>query len=206
MLLDCSRCGALVDAIVLHSYEDNESDPNEPPGLWTFAKCPKCTLPLVAVQVDMGGGFAEDSPSRVYPPTERQLGFAVPESIRTAFNEAATCFRAKAYTASAIMCRKALEGLCLEHGVKERTLSANLKKLKENGVIEARLFEWAEALRTLGNEAAHGVTATISLQDAKDILEFTEALSEYVFTYRDKFEKFKNRRKAKAKDSGGAES
>jgi hypothetical protein len=92
------------------------------------------------------------------------------------------------------MCRKVLEGLCIEHGVKERGLAANLKKLKENGIIEARLFEWAEALRTLGNEAAHGVSVSISAQDAKDILEFTEALTEYVFTYRDRFEQFQKRR------------
>jgi hypothetical protein len=53
------------------------------------------------------------------------------------------------------MCRKTLEGVCSEHGVKSGTLAAQLKKLKENGVIEGRLFEWADALRTIGNEAAH---------------------------------------------------
>ena len=82
--------------------------------------------------------------------------------------------------------------------MKERGLAAGLKKLKETGVIEPRLFEWAEALRTLGNEAAHGVRATISHQDAKDTLEFTEALTEYVFTYRDRFERFKSRRAKKS--------
>jgi len=37
------------------------------------------------------------------------------------------------------------------------------------------------------------IIATAS-QDARDTLEFTEALIEYVFTYRDKFEEFKKRR------------
>lgn len=193
MLLDCSRCSATVDAQEIASYFDDEA--NDPfPGKWTFAKCPRCTLPLLAVQVDYGEGIEADSPTRVFPPRDRQLGMAVPESIRLAFDEASVCFRAKAYTASAIMCRKTLEGLCSEHGIKERTLSYSLKKLKDLGVIESRLFEWAEALRTLGNEAAHGVTSTISPQDANDILEFTEALAEYVFTYRDKFEGFQKRR------------
>ena len=68
-----------------------------------------------------------------------------------------------------------------------------IKQLKKAGIIEARIFEWAEALRTLGNEAAHGVSSASSPQDAKDILEFTEALAEYVFTYRDKFESFQKR-------------
>jgi hypothetical protein len=93
------------------------------------------------------------------------------------------------------MCRKTLEGICSAHGVKTSgSLAVQLKKLKDNGTIENRLFEWAEALRTTGNEAAHGVELVISAQDAQDTLEFTDALIQYVFTYRDKFEAFKNRR------------
>ena len=63
--------------------------------------------------------------------------------------------------------------------------------MKEKGIIENRLFEWADALRISGNEAAHGVNSNISSQDAKDILEFTHALLEYVFTFQEKFEEFK---------------
>jgi hypothetical protein len=190
MILECNNCEAIVDAQVLFVYDDNDQE--EPPGRWTLAKCPRCALPLLAVQVDAGDGF--DAPSRIYPPKTRELSYSVPEPIRVAFTEAQACFRTKAYTAAAIMCRKALEGICSAHGVKERSLSASLEKLKENGTIEARLFEWAEALRTLGNEAAHGVNSTISAQDSKDIIEFTEALTEYVFTYRDKFAAFVRRR------------
>jgi hypothetical protein len=49
-------------------------------------------------------------------------------------------------------------------------------------------------LRTIGNEAAHGVEFVVSSEGAQDTLEFTEALIEYVFTYRDKIESFKKRR------------
>ncbi|HEX4038077.1 MAG TPA: DUF4145 domain-containing protein [Acidobacteriaceae bacterium] len=79
-----------------------------------------------------------------------------PGPIRAAFEEVVSCFKAKANNASAIMCRKALEGLCAEHGIERK------KKFKDTGVIEARLLEWAEALRNLGNEAAHGVSLSIS--------------------------------------------
>lgn len=194
MLLECKHCSATVDAKEIATHLDCVPYEEDMPGKWTLAVCPRCTLPLLAVQCDYGDGFDADTPWRVYPPQDRKLGSAVPKSIRSAFDEATVCFKAKAYTASAIMCRKTLEGLCAEHHISGRNLSDSLKKLKENGTIEARLFEWAEALRTLGNEAAHGVSTTISRQDASDILEFTEALAEYVFTYRDKFEKFKARK------------
>lgn len=190
MILECERCETLVEAEVLASYIDQDSE--EPEGKWTFTRCPKCSLPMLAVQ--SGDPLIDDLPTRVFPPLIRHLGMSVPRTMRTAYSEAQICFRAKAFTASAIMCRKVLEGLCNEHGITERGLAASLKKLRENGIIESRLFEWAEELRTLGNEAAHGVNASISKQDANDIIEFTEALVEYVFTYRDKFEEFKKRR------------
>lgn len=204
MLLECKHCSATVEALEIATHFDEMTEDGEPPGKWTLAICPRCTLPLLAVQCDYGEGFQADTPIRVYPAPDRRLGFAVPRTIRAAFDEATVCFKAKAYTASAIMCRKTLEGLCAEHEIKGRNLSDSLKKLKESGVIEERLFEWAEALRTLGNEAAHGVSSTISRQDASDILEFTEALAEYVFTYRDKFERFKER-KAQHEDSEDGE-
>lgn len=193
MLLECKQCSAIVDARVVAIHDDRTVD--EPPGRWTFCVCPRCNMPMLAVACDYGYGFDEDTPARVYPPREeRRLGPAVPDGIRGAFGEAVLCFKAKAYTASAIMCRKTLEGLCNAHGAKTGTLSKRLEKLQKDGVIETRLFEWAEALRISGNEAAHGVDSQVSPQDCEDILEFTEALAQYVFTYRDKFERFQKRR------------
>jgi hypothetical protein len=49
--------------------------------------------------------------------------------------------------------------------------------------VETRLFEWAEELRTMGNEGAHGVESVISREDANDTVESQEALIEDVFTY-----------------------
>lgn len=194
MIIECKDCSATVDAREIATHESGGGSPNDPSSKWTFLACPRCESAMLSVQEDYGAGFDEDTPYRVYPPRERNLGASVPTAIRTAFDEARVCFASKAYTASAIMCRKTLEGMCEHHGAKARNLSASLKQLKDAGVIEARLFEWAEALRTLGNEAAHGVSVSISRADAEDNLQFTEALAQYIFTYRDQFERFKERR------------
>jgi Domain of unknown function (DUF4145) len=199
MLLDCKDCGAVVNAEEIGSYSDMpDDDPDQFGNLfcskYTFARCPVCDSALLARQDGLGGD-EWDKPVRIFPPRDREFSSAVPEDIVRTFTEARTCFRAKAYTAAAIMCRKTLEGICSVHGAKSSgTLAAQLKKLKENGTIENRLFEWAEELRTMGNEAAHGVEVVIAPQDARDTLEFTEALVEYIFTYRDKFEAFRKRR------------
>ena len=52
-------------------------------------------------------------------------------------------------------------------------------------------------MRVAGNEAAHDVQVQVSPQDANDMLEFTRALLEYVFTFRRRFERFKERRAGK---------
>lgn len=140
------------------------------------------------MQSDMAGA-GWDEPIRAFPPRDREVDPSVPKDIARAFTEARTCFRAKAFTAATIMCRKTLEGVCSMRGVKSPgPLKAQLKKLKDNGTIESRLFEWAKELRTIGSDAAYGFGPIISPKDAHDTLEFTEALIEFVFTNRDKLE------------------
>jgi len=46
--------------------------------------------------------------------------------------------------------------------VESGLLKVKLKTLKEKEIIKSRLFEWAEELRTLGNEAAHAVELVVS--------------------------------------------
>jgi AbiV family abortive infection protein len=78
------------------------------------------------------------------------------------------------------MCRKTLEAICAEHAIRARNLAGALTEMKERGLIEGRLFEWADTLRIAGNQAAHNVAANVTGEDARDLLEFTEALLEYV--------------------------
>ena len=189
MILYCRTCSALVHAEPLTSY--GRGDPQEgPTERISFLHCPNCWHPFVVTQEDFG---ELGEPEVLYPQSSR-LNPSLPKPILAAYAEADSCFRARAYTAAAIMCRKTLEGLCAEHGVKKQALVAQLKDLKDRGIIESRLFEWADALRISGNEAAHDVGVTVSPDDARDILEFTNALLEYVFTFRERFEAFKKRR------------
>jgi len=143
--------------------------------------------------------YAWDEAYRLYPRRDRIASYTWPEGIRDVYSEAAICYDHKAYTASAVMCRKVLEGMCGEHGYGKAVLSTALSKMRDDGVIENRLFEWADELRLLGNEAAHGIGKKFSKADAGDILDFTEAILEYVFTFREKFDQFKLRQGVQSK-------
>ena len=193
MIIECNTCEALVDALVLKDYSG--FDPEDgPPYKYSFLKCPKCSNPFLAVQEDCGGGW--DDPYRLYP-SQNRINYKYPEPIKKAFSEARSCFKAKAYTATAIMCRKTLEGICNEHKINERNLKTSLEKMKDQGIIETRLFEWAETLRNSGNEAVHDLNITVTADDARDIIEFTNAILEYVFTFKDKYDQYKERQKKK---------
>ena len=69
--------------------------------------------------------------------------------------------------------------------------------MKENQIIDERLFEWANTLRMAGNEAVHDVDITVSREDSKDMLDFTNAIIDYIYSFKEKFEQFKKRRKKK---------
>ncbi len=157
--------------------------------VFTLLKCPNCGDPFLLV----GVGEAV-----LYPPEDNPINPNLPAPLKSAYAEAVSCFKSKAYTGTAMLCRKTLEGICAEYGVTGRNLVSNLKELKDRGIIENRLYDWADALRISGNEAAHDIKVTVSPEDARDILEFTNALLEYIFTFRDRFEQFKQRREAKS--------
>ncbi|MEX0881208.1 MAG: DUF4145 domain-containing protein [Thermoanaerobaculia bacterium] len=196
MVLECKTCEALVEAISIQDYKHVDFE-EHCEHIVTLLKCPKCSGPFLIHQEDYGQG-PDDLPDVLYPVKETRINPSLPDGIKSAYTEAVNCLRGKSYTAAAIMCRKTLEGICAEHNVTEKNLGRALKQMKELGIIEKRLYDWADALRISGNEAAHDVKLQTSAEDARDIVEFTNALLEYVFTFRDKFDAFNARRAKKA--------
>ena len=195
MVVDCIGCGKSVDGKVVGTYTYHDAAEG-PPCRITLLQCPRCEHAIL-VREEERWYDCWSNPETVYPCEGDTVHPDLPKHLRAIFAEAKSCYRARAYTASAIMCRKALEGICNEHGVKEKNLSASLKKMKNMDLIEGRLYEWADALRIVGNEAAHEVESNVSGEDARDLIEFTEALLDYVITFHERFIRFKERRKKK---------
>lgn len=163
-----------------------------PPMEWTLVQCRHCLMPSLEAREDYGDGFEMDEPIFVYP-EPRRLNPRIPMTLRKEWEEAKVCFEAKAYAACAVMTRRTLEGTCEDLGVKERTLAKALKKLKEKGLIDGMLAEWAKALRLAGNRGAHFTGEVVSREDAENSLAFTEALLDHVYVLRKRFEDFRQR-------------
>lgn len=210
MLVACEICDATVAGVVEGHYQRYADEPGFSVR-WSLLSCPACDMPILVSQDDEDARYMDGEPSgdvwskpvRLYPALgDRQLGSAVPEPIRMAFAEARACYtEARAYTACAIMCRKVLEGVCESHGASKGSLAQRLQQLSDSGKLDKRLFEWTDAMRLVGNEAAHDVSITVSREDASDLLDLAEAVAEYLYTIKEKFEAFHKRRAAK---TGGA--
>lgn len=205
IVANCSRCSARVSATVEGNYHQYLDDPGFSVR-WALLKCPTCLSAILVAQDDEEARFGHGDPDEPWSDTRvlypvvnrRQLGQAVPEPIRRAFTEARTCFDdAKAYTACAIMCRKVLEGICDSHNAKKGNLAQRLKSLSDQGILDKRLYEWIDTLRVVGNEAAHDVAITVAREDASDLLELAEAVSEYLYTFKEKYDAFQSRRTAR---------
>ncbi len=194
VIIECPDCESKVSAIVLAERVYN---PNyDYPSVVYFLECPLCHMTMVGhsefVMLDTNtGDYAP--PTRLWPKPQEPLDWSIPRLVQKSIEEARKCYNAKAYAASAVMCGRSLEAICKEQNVKNMPLSKGLKELRDQGIIDGRLFDWGEALRDRRNIGAHATEEDISREDARDILDFTIAICEYVYVLTNKYEEFKNR-------------
>ncbi len=192
MLAYCKECDRKIDGAKHGEYQYHDKAEG-PPKKLALLNCPRCMHAIVVEQIEHWGGYWSE-PKTVYPNDLSGLSEEIPEALRDSFNEAAVCFNASSFNAAAIMCRRTLEGVCADLGIKKRSLAASLAALGEEGHIDGSMAAWANALRVAGNEAAHDVKSSVSRIDSQDLLEFTEAILDYVYVFKRKFEAFQARR------------
>jgi len=170
---------------------------------YSIAFCPKCKGVFLHVS-------AKSEPSEIpyeamlYPTSDRRGVPGLPEPARRAYESAQSCLNTGNFEPCVIMCRKCLEAICVSFGVQKGSLAERLRQLRDSGRIEARLYEWADQLRLVANDAAHDLDIRISKQDAVDSLDFVEAILQYIFILDQRFRDFCARRQgAKQLESTG---
>jgi hypothetical protein len=189
MLIECHSCEAIVDAKEL-CKNDAESQFMFDLTVGLF-KCPSCSATLVGVVKD------EDSykpkAERVWPEPKNKFHESIPIQVQKSLEDAKRCFNAKVYSATAVMCGKAIEFIVSDKTT-QKNLFQGLKELKSKEIIDARLYEWSEALRKERNIGAHAIDTEIKRQDANDILDFAIAICEYIYVLTDKYNAYKSRK------------
>lgn len=198
MITECPYCDSKVDCEEKGHVDVDLEHTGGAPTKVVLLECKVCENALLGMPEVVQTGHDKwewDAASRLWPAPETEVDWEIPEIARNSLIEAKICFKAKAYSACAVMCGRAIEGVCKNHDPKTKTLAAGLKKLRDDRVIDSRLYEWGEALRENRNLGAHATTEKVSKDDAKDLLDFSAAICEYVFVLNAKWERFQTRRK-----------
>lgn len=203
----CPECNMQVEARVICSgsggFSSNALNPIDKVDAeyhgdtYSVALCRRCNSPFLIKQSHYGipGEFETITDEAVlFPHVSRLPAEGIPKSVLRPYEQAHRCFSASSYEACALMCRRCLEALCKSLSASGRSLQARLDALSESGAIDRRLTQWAHGIRAIGNDAAHDTEMELTKSDARDALDFTEALLLYVFALNARFQAFQQRR------------
>lgn len=164
---------------------------------YSVCLCPRCSQPFLIRQSLYGipGEFETITEETIlYPAESKLLAEALPDAVKTAYDQAAKSLNASLFEPCVLMCRKCLEAVCKTLGVQGDNLNKRLSRLSETGQIDSRLLKWAHEIRLVGNEAAHDIDTPVTKENARDVLDFTEAILIYIFSLTKRFESFRARR------------
>jgi Domain of unknown function (DUF4145) len=106
----------------------------------------------------------------------------IPPEVASDFSEALRCRWVDAYNATVEMCRRAIEGSCLEQGAPEDLVLAKMIDwVYGQGKITVSLRDLAHQIKLGGNRAAHPSDRTITAEDADAVITFTTQYLQYVY-------------------------
>jgi hypothetical protein len=187
----------------------------------TLGECPKCRTILVGESQQVGiEGYDSEYDEwaeaiRVYPePPKTFTSERIPKMVSESIAEAVRSLQANANVAACVMFGRALEAICRDlleptqtGGATQSTsarkrpvmLGEGIRKLKDNGVIDQRLFDWSQQLHAFRNLAAHPSDRKISREDADDLRSFVYAIIEYIYDLTDRYNEFQERLTKKKK-------
>jgi hypothetical protein len=133
-----------------------------------------------------------------YPKFVAERHESIPENTWIDYVEASRCFNADSYKATVVMCRRALQNVCLGKGAIKQdangkwiSLRTQLKTVfpqKDYSLIH----ELSDAIKFLGDYGAHpqdGAIDKVSKEDARTVLNFTMQIFEIAYIQQWKIKK-----------------
>src|SRR5688572_13946980 len=149
MIIECDNCIATVQVEEIGEYVNH--NPYDPMASvkYILCKCSQCSSPILIEQelLFLGEEVEWTMAKKLFPSSEFHINPVIPEELQKSLTESIKCHKANAHTATAIMCRRTIEGFCQIKDVAENNLDRSIKKLKDDGLINEQLYEWANQLR-----------------------------------------------------------
>ena len=115
----------------------------------------------------------------MYPTPQTNIE-GLPESVKKAY-EAALKVKNVEPNAFAVLIGRMLDIICKDRNAKGKTLYEKLNDLSTHNEIPDRLAEMAQGLRVLRNIGAHADLGEIVQSDVPILIDFCEAILEYIY-------------------------
>jgi HEPN domain-containing protein len=187
IVIDCPHCAVRVKSEAKTLVGNGQEQ------AYFLVECPSCHNPLFGSSFAYQDEFCNwcwDTAERLWPtPSLAEVGPAIPEAARRDIKDAQKCISHGIYSAAAVLCGRALERLIKEKAG-ANMIGKGLAELKAKGIIDERLYSWAEALRKERNIGAHASDEDTTKENAQDIIDFTIAIFDYVYTLSEKYEQY----------------
>lgn len=197
----CPSCNSIVETAVVFTYTLNVNYTNELQNQGQeviLSKCLNCERPILIEEefVNIEEHSWVSSSTQLYPNADNVALKNAPEMVIKPYAEAYKCYRVQAYEACVIMCRKGIEAICKDKGQSKGNLASKLLGLRSTQILDDTLYNWANELRLIGNDGAHSHDLVVTQQDAKDSIEFFDALITYLYHLVNQYNQLTSRRQA----------
>lgn len=194
--IECPHCSVSIHVSWESGILDEDVD-----GLWlvqhaTCSSCARVIVGIVQAKAAREAGSGEyigitPLSTRFVRPLVKGRPFPsgdVPKSIADLYSESGAVLALSA-RASAALSRRCLQEMLHEHvGIKGRTLDAEIDALLKQGTLPSHIAESVDAIRTIGNFAAHPIKSTASGEivdvepgEAEWLLDVLDLLFDHVF-------------------------
>jgi len=171
----CGFCGNNVSGYVKIIYLSVDNNPTSSQPEWILIRyllCPSCSHASV---------WHKDS-NEIIPGSliGRKLN-GLPPIVEVVYEEARRTFSVSAYTACELLCRKILMNIAVEKGAEEnKTFQYYIEYLERENFITPGIKEWADKIRTNGNDATHEIDTPDKIRSKSTFL-FTEQLLTIIY-------------------------
>lgn len=200
MIMLCGHCG---NQIKWELHEPYLSDKTYPFGntevsetkVYRTLMCSACSLPTLIrtsiINYEVDAELYEGMQDMLYPTVTTQLS-NLPETIEKRYKSALKV-RYVEPNACAVLVGRTLEAACNHENAQGRTLAQKLNHLAQRGRIPTTLAEMAQQLKELRNLGAHDTEDEVTEEDVPIIIDFLEAILEYLYVAPAKIEALRAR-------------
>lgn len=186
----CPHCGNQTILVVLAEYQESGPDWGSS-GLngelhihWTIMRCETCyeiSMYQVSFSTEAIDGVQHSTATiKVLYPVDRPELPNLPVKIEKAYRAALKVKKIES-NACAVLVGRTLEAACNQEQAPGRVLADKLTYLAGAGRIPKTLAEMAHHLKELRNLGAHDDEDTVTEEDVPIILDFLEAILEYLY-------------------------